>query len=322
MLSTRPEDTLDEDYDEFAFLEDVAAEWSIPWRDRPAVERRTAEIANGQKVSYLAWGDGEPELVFLHGGGQNAHTWDAVNLALGRPAIAVDLPGHGHSDWRADKDYTPWVNAETLGEILPEIAPDAAAVVGMSLGGATTIALAASRPDLARTAVIVDVTPQVNDPNRTMSLMDRGTVALIGGAPSYDSFEAMAEAAVALSPHRPADSVRRGVRHNAMKTQEGAWAWRYDLFGGPRPSNDFTRLWPEVDRIQQPAMLVLGGLSKYVLPQDVEEMVRRKPDLQVESVAGAGHAVQSDQPLELIRLIEEFAFGHPGLDNVSRPPHS
>jgi pimeloyl-ACP methyl ester carboxylesterase len=27
-----------------------------------------------------------------------------------------------------------------------------------------------------------------------------------------------------------------------------------------------------------------------------------------EVVAGAGHAVQSDQPLQLVRLIEEFAF--------------
>lgn len=321
-MSARPEDELDEDYDEFVFLEDVAAEWGIPWQGRPSVERRYVEVAAGQSVSYLAWGDVSPQVVFLHGGGQNAHTWDAVNLGLGRPSIAVDLPGHGHSDWREDKDYTPWTNAETLGEILPVIAPDASVVVGMSLGGATSIALAAGRPDLARTAVIVDVTPQVNDPSRSMEEMDRGTVALIQGPPSYDSFEAMAEAAVALSPYRPAESVRRGVRHNAMTTSAGTWAWRYDLFGGPRPSSDFTRLWPDVDRIQQPAMLVRGGLSTYVLPQDVEEMMRRKPDLRVECVGGAGHAVQSDQPLELTRLIEDFAFGHPSLDNASRAPHS
>lgn len=321
-MSTRLEDYLDEDYDEFAFLEDVAAEWEIPWQGRPPVERRCVEVAAGQSVSYLAWGDDPPQVVFLHGGGQNAHTWDAVNLGLGRPSISMDLPGHGRSDWREDKDYTPWTNAEMLGEILPAIAPDAAVVVGMSLGGATALALAAGWPDLARTVVIVDVTPQVNDPSRMMEQVDRGTVALIQGPPSYDSFEAMAEAAVALSPYRSAESVRRGVRHNAMKTSAGTWAWRYDLFGGPHPANDFTRLWPEVDRIQQPAMLVLGGLSKYVLPQDVEEMVRRKPDLHVESVDGAGHAVQSDQPLELIRLIDEFAFGCPGPGNTPRSPHS
>ena len=40
-----------------------------------------------------------PNSVLLHGGGQNAHTWDTVALALDRPLLAVDLPGHGHSDW-------------------------------------------------------------------------------------------------------------------------------------------------------------------------------------------------------------------------------
>lgn len=320
-MSMKPEDTLDEEYDEFSFLEDVAAEWSIPWRGRPRVERRFIEAHPGQVVSYLAWGDGPPELVFLHGGGQNAHTWDAINLGLGRSAIAIDLPGHGHSDWREDKDYRPWVNAEMLAGILPRIAPEAVATIGMSLGGATAIALAADRPDLAQKAVIVDVTPQVNDSSRSMGQMDRGTVALIGGPPTYDSFEAMAKAAVELSPYRAAESVRRGVRHNARQTGDGRWTWRYDLFEGPRPSNDFTRLWKDVDRIHQPAMLVLGGESKYVLPQDVEEMVRRKPDLRVESVAGAGHAVQSDRPLELVGLIEEFVFSPGRTTGGSAPSH-
>ena len=36
----------------------------------------------------------------MHGGAQNAHTWDTVALALDRPLVAVDLPGHGHSDGR------------------------------------------------------------------------------------------------------------------------------------------------------------------------------------------------------------------------------
>jgi pimeloyl-ACP methyl ester carboxylesterase len=38
-----------------------------------------------------------PELVFLHGGGQTAHTWDLVLTRLGRPVIAIDLPAHGQS---------------------------------------------------------------------------------------------------------------------------------------------------------------------------------------------------------------------------------
>ena len=56
-------------------------------------------------------------------------------------------------------------------------------------------------------------------------------------------------------------------------------------------------------------MLVQGGLSKYVHDEDIVEMRRRLPSLRVEVVPGAGHAVQSDRPLDLKRLIEDFVFG-------------
>jgi pimeloyl-ACP methyl ester carboxylesterase len=312
-MSADPSNALADDYDEFGFLEDTAKEWSLPWINGPKAVRREIEVAPGQTLSALVWGETPAELVFLHGGGQNAHTWDTVLLALGRPAVAIDLPGHGHSSWRADRDYGPWKNTEALGVALPILAPQARAVVGMSLGGATTIRLAAQRSDLVKRAVIVDVTPQVNDPARQMTTAERGSVALIGGPPTYESFEAMAQATVALSPYRSAESVRRGVRHNAKRLPDGRWGWRYDLFPGPvtRPPSDFTALWDDVSRITAPAMLVQGGLSKYVLDEDIAEMRRRLPSLRVEVVPGAGHAVQSDRPLDLVRLIENFVFENP-----------
>ena len=313
------DDTLgSDDYDEFALLHENAAEWDIALARPPVVARARFELPSGQGLSYLRWGTDEPELVLLHGGGQNAHTWDTVLLALGMPALAVDLPGHGHSDRRPDRDYGPWRNAEAVAALLEDVAPTARCVIGMSLGGATTIRVAATRPDLCRRAVLVDVTPQINDPARNLSTAERGTVSLIGGAPVYDSFEQMANTAVALSPHRSASGVRRGVRHNARRLPDGRWTWRYDLFarepGGQRDSAggapswvDFTPLWEDVGAIRVPALLVRGGLSPFVHDEDVAEMRRRLPALEVVVVDGAGHAVQSDRPLELVDLIRRFA---------------
>jgi pimeloyl-ACP methyl ester carboxylesterase len=294
------------DYDEFGFLADTVAEWGVPVP--PLTPRRTeVETAPGQMLSAIVWGEA-PEIVFLHGGGQNAHTWDTVVLALGKSAVAFDAPGHGRSYWREDRDYGPWRNAEAQAAAIEALAPDAKAVVGMSLGGATTIRLAATRPDLVRKAVIIDVTPQVNDPSRQWTRADRGTVALIADSPYYDSFEAMAAAAIALSPNRSAEAVRRGVRHNAKRLDDGRWTWRYDLNRVGRPSSDFMTLWEDVSAIKAPAMLVVGGASKFVLDADAAEMKRRLPGLRVETVAGAGHAVQSDRPLDLVRLIKDFVF--------------
>jgi pimeloyl-ACP methyl ester carboxylesterase len=297
------------DYDEFGLLGDNAAEVGLPFAGPPPVARREFDVDPDQAVSAIVWGDAEPELVLLHGGGQNAHTWDTVALALGRPLIAVDLPGHGHSGRRPDRDYGPWRSAEAIAAVIEQAAPTAAAVIGMSLGGVTAIRLAATRPDLVQKLVSVDATPQVGDGIPAMSQADRGAVALIAGPPVFESFEAIAAAAVAASPHRPRTAVERGVRHNAVELPDGTWTWRYDLFELPSRQFDFAPLWDDVSAITAPVMLVRGGDSKFVTDGAAAEFRRHQPDLRVEVVAGSGHAVQSDQPLELTRLIQDFVFG-------------
>ncbi|OHV35246.1 MULTISPECIES: alpha/beta fold hydrolase [Pseudofrankia] len=309
-----PDDGLAADnYDEFGYLHENAAEIGIPFPGRPDVVRGFLEVGTGQELSYIRWGTAEPEIVFLHGGGQNAHTWDYVALALGRPALAVDLPGHGHSYRRPDRNYGPWRNVEALEVALPALAPKANVVVGMSLGGATLIHLAAKRPDLCRRAVIVDVTPHVSDTRQRLTRAEQGTVALVGGQPTYASFEEMADTAIALSPYRAASGVRRGVRHNAYRRPDGLWTWRYDLFGPPPAGGEnwndhLGRLWADVDAITVPTMLVRGGESKFVADADADEFRRRLPSARYELVPGAGHAVQSDQPLALTALIRDFTF--------------
>src|SRR5438094_589151 len=135
-------------YDEFGLLHENAEEFGIELREPPAVERVSVDVGPAGRLSALRWGSSPPELVLLHGGAQNAHTWDTVALALDRPLVAIDLPGHGHSDWRDDHDYGPVTSAPAAATAIRELAPDAQLLVGMSLGGVTAIRVAAGYPDL------------------------------------------------------------------------------------------------------------------------------------------------------------------------------
>ncbi len=301
-----------EPYDEFALVAENAAEMGVAWPCTHMPRRLSVTLGSGQLLSVIRWGDADPEFVFLHGGGQNAHTWDSVIVALGRPALAIDLPGHGRSDRRSDGDYGPWQNAVAVAEVIGRHAPDAAGVIGMSLGGATNIRLTATRPDLVRRAVIVDVTPSVNEDGRVMTPEQRGTVALVSGPPTYESFEAVFEVTMAASPFRTEPGVRRGLRHNMVRLDDGRWRWRYDLGGSAEPSEasrkwiDFTPMWDDVAAISVPTMLMVGGESVFVLPEDLDEFRRRLPSVRIESVAGAGHAIQSDQPAAMVALLDDF----------------
>ncbi len=238
----------------------------------------------------------------LHGGAQNAHTWDTVALALDRPLVAIDLPGHGRSDWREDKAYWPAENARAVAVAIRELAPNAALVVGMSLGGLTALALVTEAPELVRRLLLVDVTPGVDREKAS------AVVSFIAGPESFASFDEILDRTVLFNPTRSVSSLRRGILHNACERPDGTWAWRYDRFEIPDGAEmpDFGDLWRFVDAVDVPFLLVRGADSPVVSDEDVAELARRRPAVRVEVVDGAGHSVQGDQPLELARIIEDF----------------
>ena len=282
------------DTDEFSLLHENAEQAGVD--DIPAVCR-----IDEHGISALKWGTGTPRVVFLHGGGQNAHTFDTVILGLGEPALAVDLPGHGRSAWREDGNYGPKQNAETLAPALRDWASDAELVVGHSLGGLTALRLATQWPDLVRQLVLIDVTPTSPARHTEMTDAQKGTVALIEGERTFESFDAMVDVTVVAAPHRDRKSLRRGVFHNSKQLDDGSWTWRYDSF---RKADGFDGLWDHVPALTTPTTLVRGANSAFVNDDDADEFARTAPGFQrVHMVADSGHSVHSDQPLALVEIL-------------------
>ncbi len=283
---------------EFSFLPENAEQAGLSGPLPPV-----ARVERGP-ISALRWGTDPARVVFLHGGGQNAHTWDTVVLGLGKPALAVDLPGHGRSAWREDGDYGPRLNAAAVEPVLRELAPNAGLVVGMSLGGLTGMRLAVTAPDLVPALVMVDVTPSAPERHEQMTQAQMGAVALVRGERSFPSFEAMVDATVAASPHRSRESLRRGVFHNAKELQDGTWTWRYDTF---REGSGFNGLWEDVPLLHTPTTLVRGANSFFVNDEDAAEFARTAPGFQrVIVVPDAGHSVQGDQPRALVDILRDI----------------
>jgi pimeloyl-ACP methyl ester carboxylesterase len=291
-------------YDELGLFHENAAEFGLPYDGPPVVRRESVEVAPGRRLSALVWGATAPELVLLHGGAQNAHTWDTVAMALGRPLVAIDLPGHGHSDAPADGALGLRANAADVAAAIAALAPDARAVVGMSLGGLTTIALADDHPHLVRKVVLVDVTPKVEGPGAA------AIVAFVNGPESFADFDELLARTMEFNPTRSESSLRRGILHNALQRDDGSWVWRYRRFtdgGGAERSIPAEDLWDALEGIRVPIMLVRGMRAGSVVDDGAEaELLRRQPTARVEHVAEAGHSVQGDDPLELARLLQDF----------------
>jgi pimeloyl-ACP methyl ester carboxylesterase len=302
-------------YDEFSMFHENAEEFGIPYDGPPVVRRESVEVNPDRRLSALVWGDGQAGLVLLHGGAQNAHTWDTVALALDRPLVAIDLPGHGHSDGYIAGSADIGTSAGEVGVAVRALALNARAVVGMSLGGITALALAALAPDLVRSLVLVDITPGVDEVKAS------AIMAFVNGPESFASFDDLLARTIEFNPTRTVSSLRRGILHNAVQREDGSWVWRYarhraaaaDVGAestarpGAAGHPDFGSLWDALSGVEVPVMLVRGMLPQSVVDDaDEAELLRRQPSARVEHVEGAGHSVQGDKPVELAGLIADF----------------
>lgn len=292
-------------YDEFSMFAGNAEDYGLPYDDPPVVRRVSVDLDDGRSLSGLIWGVDEPELVLLHGGAQNAHTWDTFAMAIGRPLVAIDLPGHGHSDGPADGARNLMRNAEDVAAAIRTWAPNAKAVVGMSLGGLTATAIASISPDLVRQLILVDITPGLT------SEKVKAIHAFVNGPEKFPSFEELLARTMEYNPTRSESSLRRGILHNAEQHPDGSWVWRHARHRGAdvlKDSSeeplDVTMLWDAIEATQMPIMLVRGMAKGSVVEDgDEEELLRRRSDAVIERVEGAGHSVQGDKPRELAQVI-------------------
>jgi pimeloyl-ACP methyl ester carboxylesterase len=260
----------------------------------------------GFQLNVVDWGGpGERPVLFLHGGGLTARTWDLVCLALrGRfRCLALDLRGHGDSGWEPEADYRLEAYAEDVVAATAQLELDRPALVGMSLGGQTALLVAAA--ERLRGLVLVDVGPA---PRTTGS---RKIIRSLDEPVAFAGIDDAVRRAVVLNPRRKPEVLRESLKHNLREAPDGSLTWKYDwrAFAALTPEVIADRtdaLWQAVPAVAAPTLIVRGAESDVFTPELAEELRGRLGDAQVAVVERAGHTVQGDNPLGLKQALEPF----------------
>jgi len=293
---------------EFALVAETAAEAGAADGALPRVRRAWVNVPAGGHVSGVFWGDGPPEVVFLHDIGESARAWDAVALTVGRPSLAIDLPGHGRSDWRRDGRYEPGKLTSALAEAIRSFAPRARLVAGSGLGGQTALALSRRQPRLVPRLALVAAALPGSGPGEGQRW------------PGPERFASQAEALAALTARRPehsAQSLRREIAYELIKDQDGSWAWRHHpgslpaappggAAGASDPGAADEARWGELGQLGPAAAVIRGDRAGPLSADDLARLRERAPGVQVITVPGGGADVVATQPAALAAALNRL----------------
>ncbi|WP_166981210.1 alpha/beta fold hydrolase [Paramicrobacterium fandaimingii] len=301
----------DHSSDEFRFRVEEAAEFGIPLPLLPAM--RTNDVDDdGRRLGIIRYGTGDPEVIFLHGAGLNAHTWDATAASLNAPAAAVDLPGHGASEWRDDADYRPETIAAALAPVIDRI--DGRHIfVGQSLGGLAA-ALVSAQDSATKGLLLVDITPDVSTGDAAQ------IAAFLAQSRDFASRDEIVDGARAAGIGVSRDSVARGVALNTREQDDGRVVFAHHLahLGGLQPSltSDRERLWNALENLTVPTWLVRArrGIVTEELARGFAARLPRSRVIEIDT----GHNVQEDDPVALARIVAELLRSS---DTRSPAPH-
>jgi pimeloyl-ACP methyl ester carboxylesterase len=167
----------------------------------PREPRRVRVDLGSLALEVLVWPGSLPPVLALHGLAGNVREWDRMARAFDDlRVLAVDLRGHGSSDWADSYGVDAYVH--DVEDVVERVHSGPVVVVGHSLGGIVGMSLGARRPDLVERLVMVDIGPELpaSAVTQVVARRDRPT--------AFDGPDTAFDALRAANPFAPDDVIR------------------------------------------------------------------------------------------------------------------
>ena len=254
------------------------------------------------------YGHGGAPVVLLHGFGTSSFVWRniAPEIALAnRTAFAVDLFGYGESDRPFDADFGIAAQAELVDRALTALRLPRATVVGLDLGGAVALRLAATRPERVERLFLVNPIALDEIPAEDITTLQRNTArfafrvsrGILGAAPILGE---LLRRSVADEANMPDKLIARYLA--PYVGEEGL----NHLLLLARSVDDEDMEDAELGILPQPTQIVWGDQDPWVTPKFADRLADTIPGSRLVHLPGVGRLVPEEAPETLISLLLEF----------------
>ena len=247
----------------------------------------------------------EGDLVLLHGWSLNLRVWDGLvrELAPRFRLIAIDLPGHGRSDWDP-RAITPAAQAWRVHETLAPLT-GRYTLLGWSLGGQLALDLAAALPGGVERLVLITTTPKFLKSSNWRCGTPRPLLARLvhrlhseGERAVSDFLALLVRGSAPGTAARVLSNLRQALRTHGAACPEALTAGLARLRDGD--------LRPALPRVCVPALVVAGERDHIIRPTAVRALAHALPHARYLEVAGAAHAPFLSHPVQFVRQLSGF----------------
>lgn len=258
---------------------------------------------NGLRLHYTRTGGDEdhPPVVLAHGVTDDGPCWTSVAEALSSEfdLIMPDARGHGRSD-APEQGYGADLQADDLAGVIRALGLERPAVLGHSMGAASTLVMAGTYPDLPGAIVL-------EDPPSWWLPRDDG---------AEDRRRAGMREWFAAVKRQTRDELLAGIRADQpgwSEVEQETWVDSKQRFSPYvldvlRPGGAADIDWTgTLRRITCPVTLITADPERgAIVTADAAEALRDLiPHVRIEHIAGAGHNIRRDQPERFLQVVRE-----------------
>jgi 3-oxoadipate enol-lactonase len=275
------------------------------------MQARSLRIArpDGRIQHVRRLGDGRCACVLIHGFGEGSYVWDEFlpSIASDYDAIAIDLRGHGDSEWDPEARYETQRHVADVIHLVRTLDLDPLVLIGHSMGGEIAIRVAAECVERMVGLVIVDFGPGLNREGLRQVRAEFDA--------SNQAYRCVEDYADWLAERRPLIAydvllrlTKSALRIHAdmgfrLKADPAITTSRQEELDG---DDCESTLWPLFPQMSWPVLVVRGAGSALLSRDAAERMIASCPDARLHSVPVAGHGVMLDNPEGFAAAVRPF----------------
>ena len=249
------------------------------------------------QLFHKEFGSGKP-LVILHGLFGFSDNWQshAKYLSSYYRVILFDLRNHGRSSWSDNHTYENM--ALDVAESLDHLSIDKACFIGHSMGGKVLMHMGLNHGSYIDKMIVVDMG------TKSYPMHHQDVIKAIQSV-NIENVTARSQVNEMLKPLLSSEGLRQFLLKNLYWKEKGVLAWRMNVKTLVESMQEILSVLPSGEVLHE-SLFIRGGLSNYILDEDVDLIQNQFPNSDLLTIEGAGHWVHAEASEAFIKSTLSF----------------